>query len=287
MDAGIWSDKHTDAWARITAFIKKQGAVPAIQIAHAGRKASTPAPWLDGEKVEPKDGGWTPIAPTSTPFSEAYPVPEAMTKADIARVRRQFADAAARSRDAGFELLEIHGAHGYLMHEFLSPLSNTRTDEYGGGFENRTRFAVETVDAVRAVWPERLPLIIRFSCTDWADGGWNVEETAHLARILKDHGVDMVDCSSGAIVPNVRIPVGSGFQVPLSEHVRREARILTAAVGMITAPEQADQIIRTGQADMVFLARELLRDPYWPLHAAKTLRATDRMVPPKQYARAF
>ena len=289
-DAGLWSDAHAEAWARVTRFITAQGAVAGVQLAHAGRKASTARPWEEDRGhagIPDADGGWEPVAPSALAFAEGYRVPKEMTPGEIADVVRAFAEAARRSDAAGFDWMELHGAHGYLLHEFLSPLSNTRTDEYGGGFENRIRFALETVRAVRAAWPERKPLTVRFSCTDWTEGGWTLEETVDLSRRLKEEGVDLIDCSTGGNVPHARIPVGAGYQVPFAETVRHEAGIATAAVGMITAPAQADEIIRNGRADLVLLARASLRDPYWPLHAARELGQGDKVTPPLQYARAF
>ena len=289
-DAGIWSDAHAEAWARITRFITSQGAVAGVQLAHAGRKGSTSRPWEETRGhagIADADGGWEPVGPSALAFDEGYRTPKEMTTEEIAEVVQAFAEAARRSDDAGFDWLELHGAHGYLMHEFLSPLSNTRTDEYGDGFEGRIRFALETTRAVRAVWPERKPLAVRFSCTDWTDGGWTLEETVELSRRMKGEGVDLIDCSTGGNVPHARIPVGAGYQVPFAETVRREAGIATAAVGMITAPAQADEIIRNGRADLILMARESLRDPYWPLHAARELGQKDKVTPPVQYTRAF
>jgi len=286
-DTGIWSDTQADAWARITRFISSQGAVAGIQLAHAGRKASTVRPWEDGVSVADEDGGWEPVAPSALAFDEGYRTPHALEPDEITQIVQSFAEAAVRSDRAGFDWLELHGAHGYLMHEFLSPLSNQRTDEYGGSFENRIRFSLETARAVRTVWPENKPLTVRFSCTDWTEGGWTLEETIDLARQLKAEGVDLIDCSTGGNVPRARIPVGAGYQVPFAEAIRREAGIATAAVGMITAPAQADEIIRNGRADLVLLARASLRDPYWPLHAARELRQTDKLTPPLQYGRAL
>jgi 2,4-dienoyl-CoA reductase-like NADH-dependent reductase (Old Yellow Enzyme family) len=273
--------------ARIFRFIEAQGAVPGMQLAHAGRKASTAAPWKTGKDVvAEKDGGWRPIfAPSPLPFSPGDIVPEELSHEGIARVVRAFADASLRALEAGAKVIEIHAAHGYLLHSFLSPLSNQRTDEYGGSFENRTRALREVVTAIRAVWPERLPLLVRISATDWVEGEWDIEQSVALARQLKTLGVDLVDCSSGGAVPGATIPVGPGYQVPFAERIRAEAGIATAAVGMITTPEQADQIIRTGQADIVFLAREFLRDPYWPLHAAMRLKQDLHVA--DQYRRAF
>jgi 2,4-dienoyl-CoA reductase-like NADH-dependent reductase (Old Yellow Enzyme family) len=286
-DLGIWKDEHSEMLARIFRFIEAQGAVPGMQLAHAGRKASTAASWKTGEQVvAEKDGGWRPIfAPSPLPFSPGDIVPEELSHEGIARVVRAFADASLRALEAGAKVIEIHAAHGYLLHSFLSPLSNQRTDEYGGSFENRTRALREVVTAIRAVWPERLPLLVRISATDWVEGGWDIEQSVALARQLKTLGVDLVDCSSGGAVPGATIPVGPGYQVPFAERIRAEAGMATAAVGMITTPEQADQIIRTGQADIVFLAREFLRDPYWPLHAA--LRLKQDLHVADQYRRAF
>jgi 2,4-dienoyl-CoA reductase-like NADH-dependent reductase (Old Yellow Enzyme family) len=284
-DLGIWKDEHVDMLAAIVTFIKANGAVAGTQLAHAGRKASTAAPWLGGAAVDPSDGGWRPIyAPSPIPFADGWIVPQALSVDEIAGIVAAFADAAKRSLAAGFEVIELHGAHGYLIHEFLSPLTNTRDDAYGGSFENRTRFAREVVAAVRAVWPERLPLFVRISATDWAEGGWNLDESVELARILKTLGVDLIDCSSGGAVANAKIEVGPGYQVPFAERVRRDAGIATGAVGMITEAEQADAIVREGKADLVLLARELLRDPYWPLRAAGELGVD--LEWPAQYRRA-
>lgn len=283
-DSGIWSDRHAEAFARITRFVKAQGAVPGIQLAHAGRKASTDAPWRGGRPLGRETGGWEPVAPSPVPFSPTHPTPRELTRRDIDRVVDAFVAAAGRARAAGFEVVELHMAHGYLMHEFLSPLANRRRDEYGGGFEGRARLPLRVAGAVREAWPAGLPLFVRISATDWAEGGWTLEESVELARRLKALGVDLVDCSSGGTVPAAQVPMGPGYQVPFAAAVRREAGIATAAVGLITAPEQAEQIVATGQADAVFLARELLRDPYWPLRAS---RALGRPLPfPPQYERA-
>ena len=284
-DLGIYRDEHVEMLSRITRFIAAQGAVPGMQLSHAGRKASTDAPWRGGKPLAPADGGWRPIhAPSATAFSDRSPVPDALDRDGIARVIAAFRDAARRALAAGFQVIELHGAHGYLLHEFLSPLSNHRTDEYGGSFENRIRLFVEVTDAVRSVWPESFPLLARFSATDWVPGAWDVEQSIELARVLAARGVDLIDCSSGGIVPGVKIPVGPGYQVDLAERIRRDTPIATAAVGLITDAAQAEDIIRSGKADMVFLARQLLRDPYWPLHAAKTLGAD--VTWPVQYQRA-
>jgi 2,4-dienoyl-CoA reductase-like NADH-dependent reductase (Old Yellow Enzyme family) len=284
-DLGLWKDEHVAGLRRITAFVKSQGAVAGIQIAHAGRKASTDLPWRGGKPLGPEQGGWTPIeAPSALPFADGYQTPESLSVAAIAEIVEAFARTAARALAAGFEVLELHAAHGYLMAEFLSPLANHRTDDYGGRFDNRTRFVREVVEAVRRVWPERLPLFIRISASDWTDGGWTLEDSVALCALLRPMGVDLVDCSSGGTVPTAKIPLGAGYQVPFAQEIRRRAGVATGAVGMITAPMQADQIVRSGQADLVFLARELLRDPYWPLHAAT---AVHQDVPwPKQYERA-
>jgi NADH:flavin oxidoreductases, Old Yellow Enzyme family len=287
-DTGIWSDQHVEPFARITRFLKQEGAVAGIQIAHAGRKASAARPWDGGDHIPDEAGGWTPVAPSAIAFGDGLDkVPHALTVEEIKRVQADFVAAAQRSLAAGFEWLELHSAHGYLSHEFLSPLSNQRTDAYGGSFENRIRFLLETTRAVRAVWPDPLPLTVRLSCTDWVEGGWDIEQTIELSRRLKAEGVDLIDCSSGGAVPNAKIAIGPGYQVPFAERVRREANIATAAVGLITQPEQADEIVRSGKADVVLLARELLRDPYWPAHAARALGRGEAVPPPKQYARAW
>jgi 2,4-dienoyl-CoA reductase-like NADH-dependent reductase (Old Yellow Enzyme family) len=285
-DLGLWKRPHIEMLARIFRFIEDHGAVPGVQLAHAGRKASTMAPWKGVGTALAADGGWQPIvAPSAKAFDAGYHTPQALDPDGIRRVVRAFGDAAGLANDAGSRIVEIHAAHGYLLHEFLSPLTNDRTDEYGGSFDNRTRIVREVVEAVRRSWPERLPLFVRISSTDWVEGGWAVEDSVALARQLKPLGVDMMDCSSGGLVPNVRVPLGPGYQVPFADRVRRDAAIQTAAVGLITEPTQADDIIRSGQADLVLLARELLRDPHWPLRAARTL-GHDAPVPP-QYLRAF
>lgn len=284
-DVGIWSDAHIEPLARTVRAIKAAGAAAGIQIAHAGRKASTRRPWDGGKPIPPGDpAGWPVIGASPIPFAEGYPAPREMTKTDIQEVQAAFAAAAVRALAAGFEWLEIHAAHGYLIHSFYSPLSNQRADEYGGSFENRTRFLLETTRAVRRVWPQRLPLTVRLSCTDWLEDGWTVEDSTALAGRLKAEGVDLIDCSSGGSALRAPVPLGPGYQVPLSEAVRK-AGTATAAVGLITAPAQADEIIRNGRADLVLLGRELLRDPYWPLHAAIALKQP-APIPP-QYLRAF
>ena len=285
-DLGIYDDAHVEMLARIFAFLRQQGAVPGMQLAHAGRKASTGRPWEGGGPVSPADGGWAPIwAPSAEAFRDGWQVPRAMTRQDIARVVRAFADAASRLLAAGGSVIEVHAAHGYLLHEFLSPLSNHRDDEYGGTFDNRARFTREVVDAIRGVWPERLPLLVRVSSTDWTEGGWTIEDSVALARDLKARGVDLIDCSSGGNVARATIPVGPGYQVPFAERVRRDAGLPTGAVGLITEPSQAEEILQSGRADLIVMARQLLRDPYWPLHAAQALGDTPP-VPP-QYLRAY
>ncbi|HEY9603364.1 MAG TPA: NADPH dehydrogenase NamA [Allocoleopsis sp.] len=285
-DLGIWSDAHAEALAKTVSLIHNFGAISGIQLAHAGRKASTARPWEGGEPLDESQGGWRPIvAPSAIAFSQEYPIPEALTIEDIQNITDAFVQAARRSLEAGFKLVEIHAAHGYLLHEFLSPLSNHREDEYGGSFENRTRLLREVVQAVRDVWPERYPLWVRISATDWIDNGWDIEQSIALSDKLKSLGVDLIDCSSGGILPHVKVPVGPGYQTAFAERIRHEANIPTGAVGLITTPEQADHIIRTGQADVVLLARELLRDPYWPLRAAKQLRQDK--IWPVQYERAW
>jgi len=286
-DMGIWKDEHIEPLARCAHFIRKQGAVPGIQLAHAGRKASTAPPWERRGPLTTAEGGWRPIwSPSALPFDEKSPVPEPLTIPFIKEITQAFANSAARAQSAGFEVVEIHSAHGYLLHEFLSPLSNRREDEYGGSFENRTRAVRETVEAIRKVWPERSPLFIRISATDWAEGGWDIEDSVALAKMIKPLGIDLIDCSSGALVPGVRIPTNPGYQVPFSQRIRAEAEIATAAVGLITEAKQANSIIEKGEADMILMAREFLRDPYWPLHAAKEMGETDAVKWPVQYERA-
>lgn len=284
-DHGIWKADHIGMLARIASFIKSQGSVPAIQLAHAGRKASCHVPWEGGTVMRPTEGGWQCVAPSAIPFNAGNPLPSSLTTNEIGELTQSFVAAARRALAAGFEVLEIHSAHGYLLHEFLSPLSNQRNDDYGGSFENRVRFLLEVAEAVRAVWPERLPLWTRISSTDWAEGGWTPDDSVRLAELLRDKGVDLVDCSSGGLVPYARIPTTPGYQVPFAERIKREAKVLTGAVGLITEPKQADAIIRESKADIVLLARAVLRDPYWPLHAAQALGSP--VVPPIQYERAF
>jgi 2,4-dienoyl-CoA reductase-like NADH-dependent reductase (Old Yellow Enzyme family) len=283
-DLGIWKDEHIPALQRIAQFIHSQGSRAGIQLAHAGRKGSMTPPFTGERLLLPAEGGWQPVASSAIAFSPTYAVPQALDQAGIDATIEAFRQAARRALSAGFDFVEIHAAHGYLLHEFLSPLANQRTDTYGGSFENRTRLILQVVDAVRAEWPAHMPLLIRISATDWADGGWNIDESVRLAHLLRDHGVDLIDVSSGGQVPHAQIPVGPGFQVPFAARIRREANIPTAAVGMITDPAQANEIVDRGEADLVFLARELLRDPYWPVHAAQTLN--DAAPWPVQYLRA-
>lgn len=283
-DLGLWSEHHTEALAPIARFIREQGAAPAIQLAHAGRKASTDAPWLSRSSLGPENGGWQVVAPSAVPFAPGSPLPRELDVAELDGIVAAFAAAARRCLAAGFEVAEIHMAHGYLLHQFLSPLSNRRNDVYGGSLENRARLPLRVARAVREVWPQDLPLFVRISATDWVEGGWDLAQSLQLCRWLKEAGVDLIDCSSGGLTPDARIPAGPGFQTPFAAAIRQEAGIAVGAVGLITAPEQAEQIVATGLADAVFLARELLRDPYWPLHAARKLGVE---VPwPLQYERA-
>jgi 2,4-dienoyl-CoA reductase-like NADH-dependent reductase (Old Yellow Enzyme family) len=283
-DLGLWKDEHVEPLARVVRFVRDHGAAAGVQLAHAGRKGSTARPWDGTGAVPPERGGWTPVAPSALRFDEAYPEPAALDDAGIARVVDRFAAAARRALDAGFDAVEIHGAHGYLLHEFLSPLSNRREDRYGGPFDNRVRLPLEVATAVRRVWPERRPLFFRVSATDWADGGWTPEETVELARRLAAEGVDAVDVSSGGLVPGVRVPAGPGYQTEFARRVRA-AGVAVATVGLITSPQQADHVVRTGQADLVLLARALLRDPNWPIAAARAL-GREAPIPP-QYLRAW
>ena len=284
-DLGLWSDEHIQPLRRITDFLRQHGAVPAIQLAHAGRKASTARPWDGGQPLTAETGAWDTLAPSPVPFAGSYPTPLELTHEQIAGLVDAFAAAAVRALVAGFDIVEIHGAHGYLINEFLSPLSNQRTDAYGGSFENRTRFLREVTQAVRAVWPQELPLFVRISATEWVEGGWTPEDSVRLARVLQELGADVIDCSSGGNSASAVIPVGPGYQVPFAEKIRRETGIRTAAVGMITDPHQAEELIRSGAADLVLLAREFLRNPYWPVTAAQALDA--EVVAPVQYGRAF
>jgi 2,4-dienoyl-CoA reductase-like NADH-dependent reductase (Old Yellow Enzyme family) len=284
-DTCIWNDVQAEAWSRIARFIRGQDAAAGIQLAHAGRKASTDAPWRGGGPLDAEHGGWAPVAPSAIPFDEGYPVPIALDANGIKKVVNDFRAAAQRAREAGFEVIEIHGAHGYLIHQFLSPLSNTRTDQYGGSLENRARLLREVIAAVRGNWPAPMPLWVRLSATDWAEGGWDIDECVQLARLLRADGVDVIDCSSGGTVPHPEIPVGPGFQVPFAARIRREAGIPVSTVGLITEPRQAEEILQRGDADVIEMAREFLRDPYFPRRAAKELGETLRA--PEQYERAW
>jgi 2,4-dienoyl-CoA reductase-like NADH-dependent reductase (Old Yellow Enzyme family) len=283
-DLGIWKDEHIAELSRIARFISEQGSAPGIQLAHAGRKASTIRPWSGTGEIPEDKGGWIPVAPSAIRFSDAYPMPKELTADEIRGVTESFVAATQRSLEAGFRVVEIHAAHGYLMHEFLSPLSNSRTDEYGGSFENRARLLLETTAAVRQAWPEEYPLFVRLSCTEWMDGGFDIDEAVALSVRLAELGVDLVDCSSGGNAAKAKIPAGPGYQTPFAARIRQEAGVMTGAVGMIVASAQADQIIRNGDADLVLLARELLRDPYWPMRAARELGQT--MAWPAQYLRS-
>jgi 2,4-dienoyl-CoA reductase-like NADH-dependent reductase (Old Yellow Enzyme family) len=291
-DLGIWADAHVAPLARITAFLKEHGSVPAIQLAHAGRKASMDLPWVAEPKAVPEsNGGWQTVGPSALPWADTYTTPIALDRAGMDKIVADFAAATKRAADAGFLLAEVHAAHGYLLHEFLSPLSNRRTDEYGGSLENRARFPLEVIRAVRAAFPAYLPVWVRISATDWIQpsdeiptGGLTLEDSIAFAKLFQAEGIDLVDTSSGGNDPRQQIAVGAGYQVEFASRIRHDADIATGAVGMITSPEQADQIIRTGQADIVLLARELLRNPYWPLHAAQALHKPGSW--PVQYERA-
>ncbi|HMM66259.1 MAG TPA: NADH:flavin oxidoreductase/NADH oxidase [Dokdonella sp.] len=285
VDTGIWNDAQAAAWAPIAEFIEAQGAVPGIQLAHAGRKASTEPPWAKGHRVEPADGGWMTVAPSALAYSPDYPHPSALEAAGIDAIVEAFRNSTRRAVDCGFRVIEIHAAHGYLLHQFLSPLSNRRSDAWGGSFENRIRLTRSVVAAAREVMPERLPLVVRISATDWIDGGWDLEQSIELSRLLKAGGVDLIDVSSGGLAPGQQISPGPGYQVPFAARIRREADVATGAVGLITEPDQAESIIAAGEADIVLLARELLRDPYWPRRAARELGA--EIAVPRQYARAW
>ncbi|MFD0792388.1 NADPH dehydrogenase NamA [Mucilaginibacter litoreus] len=284
-DLGIWKDEHIEKLKEITTFIEQQGAIPGMQLAHAGRKASHAEPWNGGKQIPPDDAnGWDTVAPSAVPFSDAEIAPHELDKAGIHKIIADFKVAAVRALAAGFKVIELHGAHGYLINQFLSPLSNKRTDEYGGSFDNRVRFALEIVDAVNEVWPDDLPLFVRISASEWIEGGWTVEDSIALAKLLKEKGVDLIDCSSGGNVAGVRIPLKPGYQVEFAEAVKESGDILTGAVGLITTAKQANEIIKTGQADVVLLAREMLRDTHFPLRAAHELGHDINW--PVQYERA-
>ncbi|MFL6586762.1 MAG: NADH:flavin oxidoreductase/NADH oxidase [Luteimonas sp.] len=284
-DAGIWNDAQAQAWASIAHFIRTQGAAPAIQLSHAGRKARTFAPWRGRGAVPIADGGWQVVAPSALAYNAEYPAPHALDAAGIAQVVDDFRTSALRALDAGFEVAELHAAHGYLLHQFLSPLSNTRDDAWGGSFDNRVRVVLDVVDAVRGVWPERLPLWVRISASDWVEGGWDIEQSVELARLLKARGVDLVDTSSGGLSPRQSIDAVPDYQVPFARRIRDEVGIATGAVGLITTPAQAERIVADGDADIVLMARELLRDPYFPRRAARELGV--EIETPDQYLRAW
>ena len=286
-DLGLWSDDQIEPLAKVVRYAQGQGAVVGVQIAHAGRKAGTARPWDGGKPLPDEAGGWEPAAPSAIPFDDGYRTPHQLSLAEIQTVQAAFQAAAVRTLKAGCDWIEIHGAHGYLIHSFLSPLSNQRSDQYGGSFINRARFALEVSCAVRGVWPAALPLTMRLSCTDWVEGGWTLEETVRLAQLLKQEGVDLIDCSSGGGSPLAKVPAGPGYQIPLAEAVRKGAQIPTAAVGLITDPAQADTVIRNGQADLALMGRAMLRDPYWAIHAAQTLGQKDGVRVPEQYLRAY
>ena len=284
-DTGIWNDTQQHAWARIAAFISAQGAIPAMQLAHAGRKASTAAPWDGGKGVDDADGGWQPLAPSTLAFRADYRQPRALDAADIAALVQQFAVAAQRADAAGFGLIELHAAHGYLLHQFLSPLSNQRDGRYGGSFDNRIRLLLEVTAATRAAWPAHKPLWVRISASDWVEGGWDIGQSIALCRQLRERGVDLIDVSSGGLDMRQQIVLGPGYQVEFAARIRAEAGIATGAVGMITDAQQAETILVTRQADVILLARELLRDPYFPRRAAQALGVT--LTSPQQYLRAW
>jgi 2,4-dienoyl-CoA reductase-like NADH-dependent reductase (Old Yellow Enzyme family) len=283
-DTGIWSDAHAAAWAPIARFVAEQGAVPGIQLAHAGRKASTDVPWRGGRPVGEDARGWRPVGPSPLPFDGGHPVPRELSTDEITTVVGAFRDAARRAAQGGFETVEIHMAHGYLLHQFLSPLTNLRKDEYGGTIENRMRLPLEVARAVREAFPVERPVLARISATDWVEGGWDLEQSVVLARALREAGVDLVDCSSGGLVPHAKVPLAPGYQVPFAEAIRARTGVMTGAVGLITEPAQAEAIVASGKADMVLFAREMLRDPYWPLHAAQALDVEATW--PLQYLRA-
>jgi 2,4-dienoyl-CoA reductase-like NADH-dependent reductase (Old Yellow Enzyme family) len=285
MDTGLYRDSHVDAWRPIAEFIGAQGSVAGVQLAHSGRKGSTAAPWLGGNPLALAAGGWIPVAPSAIPLDTGYTEPRELTVADIDQIVTDFSSAAQRALRAGFQVVEIHGAHGYLLHQFYSPLCNQRDDDYGGSFENRIRLMLRVAGAVRKTWPESQPVLVRISATDWTEDGWDLEQSMELCRRLKDVGIDLVDVSSGGLLPGVQIPAGPGYQTGFAAAIRQQTAMATGAVGMITSPEQAETIIATGQADMVLLAREMLRDPYWPRRAARALEAEIR--PPTQYGRAW
>ena len=283
-DLGIWKDEHISGLKNIVEFAASQGSVMGIQLAHAGRKASTTKPWEGGTCISQANGGWQTLAPSAIPFNQNDTVPQELDKAGLEKIKSDFRAAAKRAAEAGFKVVEVHAAHGYLLHEFLSPLSNQRTDEYGGSFENRIRLLLEVIDALQEVWPETLPVFVRISATDWVKDGWNEKESVRLSKILKEKGVDLIDCSSGGLVPHAKIPVSKEYQVQFAEQIRAEAKITTGAVGLITDPTEAEEILQKEQADLILLAREFLRSPYFPLEAAKELEVDISWT--EQYARA-
>lgn len=282
-DLGIWKDEHIEKLSQITAFISAQGCVPGVQLAHAGRKASTAVPWKGRAEVPQSEGGWQTFSASAVPFSDTYPKPIALDVAGIEKVVSDFTAAAQRALEAGFKVIEIHAAHGYLVHQFLSPLSNQRTDEYGGSFENRIRLLLRIIEGVRTVWPDDLPLFTRISATDWAEGGWNADEAVQLAQVLKEKGIDLIDVSSGGLAAHQQIPTGPAYQLPFASRIKRETGILTGTVGMITSSTQAETILVNGDADMIIMAREILRNPYFPLAAARDLK--EGIAWPVQYER--
>ena len=283
-DLGIWEDDHIEKLAQITSFISQHGTVPGIQLSHAGRKASTATPWLGRGKVKAEDGGWQPVAPSAIAFSDSYPMPVALDQEGIDKVILDFTNAAKRALDAGFKVVEIHAAHGYLIHQFLSPLSNQRTDSYGGSFENRIRFLLQIIDSVKKVWPSDLPIFVRISATDWAEGGWTIEESVKLALQLKEEKVDLIDVSTGGLASHQKIPVGPAYQLPFASRIKKETGMLTGTVGLITNSAQSETILVNEDADMIIMAREILRNPYFPLQAAKELH--DEVEWPIQYERS-
>ncbi len=283
-DLGIWKDEHIDRLKNIASFIHKQGSLLGIQLAHAGRKASHAIPWKGGKLLLTNEGGWQNVAPSAIPFTEGTVAPHALTQEEIKKIIDDFKQAAIRAVKVGYDVIEIHAAHGYLIHEFLSPLTNQRSDNYGGSFENRTRFLFEIIESVKAIWPESKPLFVRISASDWADGGWTIDDSVKLASLLKQNGVDLIDCSSGGVVRHQQISISPGYQVPFSERIKKEAKILTGAVGLIDNTKQAEEILTSGKADLILMAREFLRDPYFPLRAAKQLG--EEIKWPVQYERA-
>jgi len=283
-DLGIWKDDHIARLKNIASFVHAQGSLMGIQLAHAGRKASHSSPWKGGKLLQVSEGGWQNVAPSSIPFSEGTIAPHALTQEEIKKIIDDFKQVALRAVKVGYDVIEIHSAHGYLIHEFLSPLTNQRSDNYGGSFENRSRFLLEVIKGVKEVWPESKPLFVRISASDWADGGWSIDDSVKLAIVLKQKGVDLIDCSSGGAVRHQKISIGPGYQVAFAERIKNEAKILTGAVGMIDNADQAEEILTSGKADLILMAREFLRDPYFPLHAAKQLG--EEIIWPVQYERA-